>query len=422
VSLPAANLVPFRRLASHISVCWILASAASAAGSVGQATDPDAAGENDSERIRILGPPPPVAPEVVARAAEGRATLRATRLSMPIVVDGTLDDDVYVKILPYTDFIQQEPNAGELATEQTEVWIFFDEKNVFVAARCWDSHPERMVANEMRRDNDGMNQNENFVVAIDPFYDRRNGFYFQTTPLGGVREIAVMDEGLGRNVDWNTVWNVKAGRFEHGWTLEMAIPFKSLRYRRVREQIWGVQLRRTVRWKNEVSYVTPMSPAYGGRAIHRYSEAATLVGIEVPLSSRSIELKPFALGSLATDNTVDPPSSNDLGADVGFDAKYGITNGLVADFTYNTDFAQIEEDEQVVNLTRFSLFFPEKRDFFLEGQGIFDFDGIQQAGARAARRGNANADRRRTSRSSGFAGTFSDGATSGSSQPIARAR
>jgi len=328
----------------------------------------------------------------MSRDENGRATLRATRLSEPIVLDGTLDDEVYSRIPPFTNFIQQEPHEGALATEQTEVWILFDESRVFVAARCWDSHPELMVANEMRRDHDGLNQNENFVVAFDSFYDRRNGFYFQTTPLGAIRELAIMDERLGRNVDWNTVWDAKASRFDNGWTLEMAIPFKSLRYKKVREQIWGVQLRRTVRWKNEVSYISPMSAAYGGRGIHRYSEAATLVGIEVPMRSRNIELKPYALSALTTDNTEEEPFSNDLGGDVGFDAKYGITNGLVADFTYNTDFAQIEEDEQEVNLTRFSLFFPEKRDFFLEGQGIFTFGGIQQGASRRARRGNANND------------------------------
>jgi hypothetical protein len=325
----------------------------------------------------------------MSRDENGRTTLRASRLREPIVLDGKLDDAVYATTTPYTGFIQQEPNEGELATEQTEAWIFFDDRHIFVAARCYDSHPELMVANEMRRDHDGLNQNENFVVAFDPFYDRRNGFYFQTTPLGAIRELAITDEGLGRNVDWNTVWDAKASRFEDGWTLEMAIPFKSLRYNRVREQIWGVQLRRTVRWKNEVSYISAIPAAYGPRGIHRYSEAATLVGIEVPLRSRNVELKPYALSSLTTDQTAEEPFSNDLGGDVGFDAKYGITSGLVADFTYNTDFAQIEEDEQQVNLTRFSLFFPEKRDFFLEGEGIFAFGGVRQGRPGRTQRGNA---------------------------------
>jgi len=343
--------------------------------------------------VEIFGPPPPVAPEVIARDDRGRATVRATRLKEPIVLDGRLDDDVYRSVPPLTGFIQQEPHEGQLATEQTEAWIFFDDRNLYVAARCWDSHPERMVANEMRRDHNDINQNENFVVTLDTFYDRRNGFYFQTNPIGALRDQAVTDEGIGRNVDWNTVWDSKAQRFDQGWTLEMAIPFKSLRYNEGRRQVWGLNMRRAVQWKNEMSFLSPIAASHGGRGVHRFSDAATVVGIEIPLGSRNIELKPYALSSVTTNQNAEPPFANRLGGDVGFDAKYGVTRGLIADFTYNTDFAQIEEDQQQINLTRFSLFFPEKRDFFLEGQGIFAFGGVQQqSGGGSARRGNENTD------------------------------
>ena len=343
--------------------------------------------------MEIFGPPPPVAPEVIARDDRGRATVRATRLKEPIVLDGRLDDDVYRSVPPLTGFIQQEPHEGQLATEQTEAWIFFDDRNLYVAARCWDSHPERMVANEMRRDHNDINQNENFVVTLDTFYDRRNGFYFQTNPIGALRDQAVTDEGIGRNVDWNTVWDSKAQRFDQGWTLEMAIPFKSLRYNEGRRQVWGLNMRRAVQWKNEMSFLSPIAASHGGRGVHRFSDAATVVGIEIPLGSRNIELKPYALSSVTTNQNAEPPFANRLGGDVGFDAKYGVTRGLIADFTYNTDFAQIEEDQQQINLTRFSLFFPEKRDFFLEGQGIFAFGGVQQqSGGGSARRGNENTD------------------------------
>ena len=343
--------------------------------------------------MEIFGPPPPVAPEVIARDDRGRATVRATRLKEPMVLDGRLDDDVYRSVPPLTGFIQQEPHEGQLATEQTEAWIFFDDRNLYVAARCWDSHPERMVANEMRRDHNDINQNENFVVTLDTFYDRRNGFYFQTNPIGALRDQAVTDEGIGRNVDWNTVWDSKAQRFDQGWTLEMAIPFKSLRYNEGRRQVWGLNMRRAVQWKNEMSFLSPIAASHGGRGVHRFSDAATVVGIEIPLGSRNIELKPYALSSVTTNQNAEPPFANRLGGDVGFDAKYGVTRGLIADFTYNTDFAQIEEDQQQINLTRFSLFFPEKRDFFLEGQGIFAFGGVQQqSGGGSARRGNENTD------------------------------
>jgi hypothetical protein len=317
-------------------------------------------------------------------------TLRATRLEEGLVLDGKLDDPIYSQVSAMSGFIQQEPHEGQPATEKTEAWVFFDDENFYVSARCWDSHPERIVANEMRRDHINIFQNDNFTMVLDTFYDRRNGYYFQTNALGALRETAVTDEGASNNQDWNTVWDVKATIFEKGWMLEMAIPFKSLRFRGGREQIWGINLRRVVRWKNEMSYLAPVSAAHGNRAVYRFSDAATLTGIEAPRQSRNAELKPYALASTITDNNADIPFSNDMDGAVGFDAKYGLTKGLTADFTYNTDFAQVEEDSQQVNLTRFSLFFPEKREFFLEGQGIFSFGGVRQRGGRSHRPGNSN--------------------------------
>jgi len=328
--------------------------------------------------LPAFSPPPPLAPEVMVRDDEGRITVRATRLAEPIVFDGKLDDPVYSRVKPLTGFIQQEPQEGEPATEQTDSWIFFDDSNFYVAVRCWDSHPERMVVNEMRRDNNNITRNENVTLVIDTFYDRRNGFYFMSTPLGALRDMAVGDEGQSNNVDWNTVWDAKASMFEQGWMLEMAIPFKSLRFKHAGPQVWSINLRRNVIWKNEASFLSPIAAAHSLRGVYRFSDAATLVGVEIPGSTRNFELKPYALSSLTTDQTADEPFSNEPNGDVGFDAKYGLTRGLIGDFTYNTDFAQVEEDQQEVNLTRFSLFFPEKRDFFLEGQAIFAFGGVQQ--------------------------------------------
>jgi hypothetical protein len=166
---------------------------------------------------------------------------------------------------------------------------------------------------------------------------------------------------------------VKAGRFEGGWTVEAAIPFKSLRYQPGREQIWGFNAFRTNRWKNEISYVTRVPAARGQSALYQGSVEATLVGVEAPSRTRMLELKPYAISDLKTDRGA--AVSNDVTGDAGLDVKYGVTQNLTADFTYNTDFAQVEADEQQVNLTRFSLFFPEKRDFFLENQGQFGFGG-----------------------------------------------
>jgi hypothetical protein len=321
--------------------------------------------------VVIEGPAPPDAPEVVARDAEGRVTVRAIRLAEPLVLDGLLQDPVYSQTRAISDFIQQEPHEGELATERTELWIFFDDSTLYLAVRCLDSQPDRIIANEMRRDGN-IFQNDNIQFVVDTFYDRRSGLSFQTNPLGALRDQEIGDERTV-NTDWNTVWDVKAAQTADGWSAELAIPFKSLRYRASGPQTWGINVQRQVRWKNERSYLSGVPASYGGRGMYKLSSAATLVGLDVPPSGRNLEIKPYAISDVTTNRLVAPVISNDLSGDAGVDVKYGLTRGLTADFTYNTDFAQVEEDEQQVNLTRFSLFFPEKRDFFLEGQGIFQF-------------------------------------------------
>jgi hypothetical protein len=333
--------------------------------------------ESGSEGIRLEGPAPASLPETVTRDAAGRVTVLGVRIAEPLVIDGKLDDEVYARVRPAGGFVQQEPHEGSPATEPTDIWVFYDDRNVYVSGRCWDSHPERMIVNELRRDHNNVNQNESITVVFDTFYDRRNGVYFQTNPLGMIRDQLVIDEGQSNNPDWNTVWNVRAASFDQGWTFEMAIPFRSLRFRGEREQVWSMNVRRVVRWKNEISNLSAVPAAGGMRSIYKYSSAATLVGLEAPLGGFQFEVKPYAISAVTTNLTASPPVENEFVPDAGFDAKYGITKGLTADFTYNTDFAQVEEDQQQVNLTRFSLFFPEKRDFFLEGQGIFNFGGIQ---------------------------------------------
>jgi hypothetical protein len=321
-------------------------------------------------------PPFPEPPATYARAADGRVTIRAIRLTEPLRLDGLLDEAVYRDNAPATDFVQQEPQEGQPATERTEAWVMFDEDHVYVAARCFDSQPGRMVVNEMRRDSQTIFNNENFTVALDPFYDRRSGFFFQTNPLSAIRDQEVGSERENNN-DWNTVWDARATRSDQGWIVEVAIPFRSLRYKRPGAQAWGINLRRTIRWKNEQVFIAPVPASTGVRGIYRFADAATLVGLEAPPQARNLEVKPYAISSLTTNLAAPEPFSNDLGGDGGFDVKYGLTRGLTADFTYNTDFAQVEDDEQQVNLTRFNLFFPEKREFFLEGQGIFAFAGQQ---------------------------------------------
>jgi hypothetical protein len=325
------------------------------------------------------GPPPPVAPAVITRDDKGGVTMRAVRIETPLNIDGQLDEEIYSLVPGAGEFIMQEPREGEQATEQTDAWVFFDNETLYIAARCWDAHPERWIVTELRHDNGNIIENESLSVALDTFHDRRNGFFFQTNPLGALREQAFTDE-VNINSSWNTVWQVKSGRFEGGWTVEMAIPFKSLRYRGSGPQLWGINFRRIVKWKNENSFLTRVPQAYGRNGIFRVSAAATLVGLETPAESLNLELKPYVVSTLATDRAAIEPFSNRFSRSAGFDFKYGLSRSLIADATVNTDFAQVEEDLQQFNLTRFTLQFPEKRDFFLEGQGMFNFGGTRSGG------------------------------------------
>ncbi|MGE3578298.1 MAG: DUF5916 domain-containing protein [Vicinamibacterales bacterium] len=319
----------------------------------------------------------------MSRTPDGRATIRAVRIRAPLRVDGRLDEAVYAEVPPITDFIQNDPKPGEVATEKTDMWVLFDDQRVYIVARCWETHPERIVANELRRDSTvTFGGNDNFVVDLDTFHDRRNGVVFGVNPIGGRNDGQALN-GQQYNGDFNPIWTFQVGRFEGGWTAEMAIPFKSLRFKPGREQVWGLMAVRQSKWKNEVSFITKMAPGRGHRGILETSLGANLVGIEAPTTVRNIEIKPFAVADVTTDRLARPPQSNNTGADVGLDVKYGVTRNLTADLTYKTDFAQVEADEQQVNLTRFSLFFPEKRDFFLENQGTFSFGGVATAGANA---------------------------------------
>lgn len=318
-------------------------------------------------------PPSPQLPDTVARDGAGRTTVRAVRVLTPMTVDGRLDETAYRDVRPISGFVQMEPRAGDPATERTDVWLLYDDRNLYVTFKAWESEPSRLVANELRRDSNNIRQGDSVGFSFDTYLDRRNAFQFETNPLGARSDGQSTNERQF-NADWNPVWRVVSGTFDGGWTIEAFIPFKSLRYAPGSTQVWGFQARRISKWKNEISYLTRVPNAFGlGRADFAASLYATLVGLEVPNVSRTLELKPFAIADVTTDGVSTPRRRNDLQADAGLDAKYAITQTLTADLTVNTDFAQVEADEQQINLTRFSLFFPEKRDFFLENQGIFTF-------------------------------------------------
>jgi hypothetical protein len=305
------------------------------------------------------------------------STLHAIRLAEPFVLDGRLDERVYHDTPAASHFVQQEPNEGAPATEKTEAWVAYDTNAIYVGARLWETDSSKRVTSDMRRDSPNLYNNDHFAVMFDTFLDRRNGYTFYANAQGGLNDTLVINEQPDNN--WNAIWDVRAADFDGGWSIEFRIPFRSIRFKEG-GRAWGINFRRMVRWKNEITFLTPIPASFGRRGMTKISSAATLIDVDPPARLRNLDIKPYVLGSSLTDLVADPPFRNEANGEIGADAKWGLNQSFVADFTYNTDFAQVEDDEQQVNLTRFNLFFPEKREFFLEGQQIFSFGGAQGLG------------------------------------------
>ena len=274
-----------------------------------QAPVSSAADLPDSDAIETVWPPPPSVSEAVRWDEGGLATVRAVRIPEPLEIDGVLDEASYQTTPWIPNFIQSVPDEGADPTEQTEAWVGYDDSNVYVSARVSDSAPEsEWIANEMRRNAQPIRSNDNFGVFLDTYHDRRNGVALYVNPLGGFTDMQITNEG-SPNRDWNPILDIQTGRFDGGWTVEIAIPFTSLRYRAGTEQVWGIQLRRSVARKNEWSYLTflPLSVSgNGSQGLFRVSMYGTLVGIEAPPPSRNLEIKPYAISGLETNLTVDP--------------------------------------------------------------------------------------------------------------------
>jgi hypothetical protein len=358
-------------------------SAATTESSGLQVVGAEAAPSPEGAPRRIDDPPPPAEGTSMTQRGQDGATMRAYRVDAPLDIDGVLDEDFYASIAPIDQFVQSVPVEDGEPSERTEIWFGFDDDNVYVGAKIYDSAgPDGWVANEMRRDAAQLRSNDHIGVFFDTFYDRRNALAFSATAIGGFSDFQITNEG-NPNLDWNPVWETRSALIDGGWSVEMAIPFRSLRYRPGREQVWGVQVRRSILRNNEWIFLRALPIQVGSTgpgATFRVSMYGTLVGIEAPESSLKLEAKPYGIAGMRTDRLAAEPFWNDEYGDVGLDVKYGITENLTADFTYNTDFAQVEVDERQVNLTRFSISFPEKRDFFLESRGIFDFGAGQSGG------------------------------------------
>jgi hypothetical protein len=286
-------------------------------------------------------------------------------------IDGRLTEEVWALAPAQGHFIQREPSYGAPETERTEFRILYDDKTLYFGVWVWDSDASGIMGSEMKRDA-GLNKGDQLKITIDTFHDHRNAFYFSTNPLGAYKDANTIENGRTINYDWNAVWDNKTSRDDKGWYIEIAIPLNQLRFKTtIGESTWGLNLCRILFRKNEESYWVPFPREWGPSGFARVSNAGVLRGLDNIKSRRRIEFVPFVLPSASRDYVA--ASDFDTDAKYGGDFKIGVTNDLIADFTYHTDFAQVEADQEVVNLTRFSLFFPEKRQFFTETAGIFDF-------------------------------------------------
>lgn len=301
-----------------------------------------------------------------------------------VELDGRVTEAVWERAPLITGLRQRDPDEGAPASERTEVRIVYDADALYIAVRALDSDPEGVVARLMQRDkllepdpfgSGGLQPAGDDVVAVllDPFHDHRNGVVFATNANGAEFEALITDEGGGMNVDWRGVWEVAGTRTAEGWSAEIAIPWRTLRYPDARaDEPWGINVMRVIRRKNEIAVWQSWEREGGG--LQRVSRAGHLSGlVDLPRQGLNVEAKPYVLGArrLEVDDLGTSDTSND--PSVGLDLKSEILPGLLLDLTANTDFAQVEADDAQVNLTRFSLFFPEKRDFFLENSGVFDF-------------------------------------------------
>jgi uncharacterized protein DUF5916/cellulose/xylan binding protein with CBM9 domain len=308
-------------------------------------------------------------------------------------IDGRVDDEVWQTVDPQSSFTQQDPLEGEPATEKTEVRVLVGHGNVYVGIICYDSDPSKIIVSQSRRDA-ALTDVDSIILVFDTFNDSQNAFVFGTNPLGIEYDGQVSGEGQtggtnfgtqgvsgsqrggisAFNPNWDGDWTVRASITQRGWEAEMAIPLKTLRYGTGEGRTWGFNVMRNIRRKNEQVYLAPIPRGFD---IYRVSLAAKLTELDLP-PRRDLKLIPYALGSVNRDYVLAPDRQVDRDAAVGVDLKWGVTPNMTLDFTVNTDFAQVEADEEQVNLTRFDLFFPEKRPFFLENASTFQFGNPQQ--------------------------------------------
>ena len=320
----------------------------------------------------------------LAAQSAGDSALKATRLPAGVrapVIDGRLDDTAWRAAAPVSDLRQREPFEGAPATERTEVRVVHDNDMLYIGIHAFDSEPGKVVARILERDRvmkasfDGAPEfdgDDAVAILLDGFHDHRNGVVLATNANGAEFDALLTDEGREFNVDWRGIWKVASVRTADGWSAEFAVPFRSLRYRPTGDE-WGLNVYRMIRRKNEEVLWRGWTRSGGG--FSRVSLAGHLRGLDsLPQPGKNVELRPYLLQGVDRERSETTSRFEDTGRHgIGGELKAQLRPGLVLDATVNTDFAQVEADNVQVNLTRFSLFFPEKREFFLENAGIFEF-------------------------------------------------
>ena len=329
-------------------------------------------------------------PRIGGAAQEERTVERPSLRAVPlndgdaVRVDGLLDEPAWQSARVATGFRQREPAEGARATERTEVRVLYDRNNLYIGIYAFDSEPGFIIARQLKRDASlGLRRfgpsggDDSIELILDTFHDRRNAYYFATNPNGALVDGLITDETESPDMNWNAVWDVRARRTADGWSAEFVIPFRTLRFAAdTSEQAWGFNVQRTVKRKNEQALWTSWSRD-DAEGLHRISRAGELTGLRSLEKKLNLGVKPYVLAEGGREFITDPRGRNDLDGSIGLDAKLGLASGLVLDLTVNTDFAQVEADDQQIDITRFNLFFPEKREFFLENAGIFEFGAPQ---------------------------------------------
>ena len=305
--------------------------------------------------------------EIDHDAIRAARIVTAVRITERITLDGRLDEPVWMQAPPAGDFLQKLPRNGAPATEGTVAHFAYDENNLYIGVVCDESEPDKILIKDLREDFD-FGSTDLVQIFIDSLHDRRTGFTFVVNAAGARRDSQVSISG-GANQDWDGVWDAKVTHGEGVWFIEFVIPFKTLRFSNAAAQEWGVNISRRIMHLNEESNWAPVPIRFSG---NQADMAGTLRGLESLRPGRNLKIKPFLIGG-GTQSRPAGALRTATDFDGGLDLKYSLTPSMTLDGTYRTDFAQVEVDQQQVNLTRFNLFFPEKRDFFLENSGTFAF-------------------------------------------------